>query len=72
MPVTERARRSVPRLLLSRAEAAEALGMSVRNFDRHVRDHVPVAYIGDLRFYPLSGLQAWIDEHAVPPGRRAR
>jgi hypothetical protein len=69
--VTDRVRRRVPRLLLSRQEAAEALGMSPSNFDRHVRDHVAVAYIGGLRLYPLSGLQAWIDEQAVPPGRRS-
>jgi hypothetical protein len=60
----------VPRLALSRAEAAEALGISPSHFDRHVRDHVPCVYVGDVRLFPLSGLQAWLDDQAIKPGRR--
>jgi hypothetical protein len=69
--VSERVRRRVPRLLLSKREAAEAMGMSVSHFERHVQGQVPVVYSGGLRLFPMTGLQAWADEQAVPPGRRA-
>lgn len=68
--MAERVRRRVPRVLLGKQEAAEALGMSVRHFERHVQPDLPVVYSGQLRLFPMSALQAWADEHAVPPGRR--
>jgi hypothetical protein len=61
---------SVPALALPRAAAAAALGISVDHFDRHVRDDLPVVYSGALRLYPVSGLQRWLDEQAVAPGKR--
>jgi hypothetical protein len=66
----ERLRRSVPRVLLSRVEAAEALGMSLAHFERHVQRDLPCVYSGSLRLFPIAALQAWADRHAVPPGRR--
>ena len=62
---------SVPRLAVSRPEAAEALGMSLAHFDRVVRPSVAVVYSGKLRLYPIAELQRWLDAEAVPPGRRA-
>ena len=69
--VAERLRRRVPPVLLKPVEAAEALGMSLRHFDRHVKPDLPVVYSGGLRLYPVSALQAWADEQAIRPGRRA-
>jgi hypothetical protein len=31
---------------------------------------VPCVYVGDVRLFPLSGLQAWLDDQAIKPGRR--
>lgn len=64
-------RRRVPRVLLSKQEAAEAMGMSLRTFERHVQPDVEIVYSGSLRLFPLRGLEAWAQEHAVRPGRRA-
>lgn len=64
-------RASVPRVLLSKPEAAEAMGMSVRHFERHVQDHVPVVYSGSLRLFAVDDLRAWADREAVTPGRSA-
>ncbi len=64
-------RREVPRVALSKAEAAEALGMSVRHFERHVQPEVPVVYSGGLRLFPLESLRDWANRQAQVPGRRA-
>lgn len=57
--------RPVPRMLLSRQEAAEALGMSLRHFQRHVQPHVRCVYSGQLRLYRPSDLQRWADQEAL-------
>jgi hypothetical protein len=67
---TRQLRRSVPNLALQRSEAAAALGMSAEHFDRHVKPHVAVVYSGGLRLYPIAGLQRWLDDEAIKPGRR--
>jgi hypothetical protein len=56
--------RLVPRVLLSRREAAEALGMSLRHFQRHVQPHVRCVYSGQLRLYPLKELERWAEAQA--------
>jgi hypothetical protein len=48
------------RLLLTRAEAASALGISLRHFQRHVQPHLPCVYSGQLRLYPTAELERWI------------
>ena len=63
-------RRAVPRLALNQQEAAEALGISVDHFERHVKSDLPVVYSGSLRLYPISGLQGWLSEHSLRAGRR--
>ena len=67
----ERARRRVPRVLLSKQEAAESLGMSVRHFEKHVQRDLPVVYSGSLRLFPIRALERWADDQSVTPGRRA-
>ena len=53
-----------PRLLLTRKEAAEALGMSLSHFQRHVQPHIPCVYSGQLRLYRPVDLERWAEESA--------
>jgi hypothetical protein len=57
------------RLLLTRREAAQALGMSLSHFQRHVQPWVPCVYSGHLRLYQPSDLERWVADH-VDAGRR--
>jgi len=66
---SKRVRRRVPRLAFNQQEAAEALGISVDHFERHVKADLPVVYSGALRLYPRSALERWLEQHAVG-GRR--
>lgn len=52
---------SAPRLALSRKDAAAALGMSLRHFQRHVQPHLRCIHCGQLRLYPLAELERWTD-----------
>ena len=52
-------------------QAAEALGMSLRHFQRHVQPHLRCVYSGQLRLYPKSELQRWIDENTCEGGQAA-
>jgi hypothetical protein len=54
-----------PRLTLSFAEAATAMGMSVDHFRRHVLPDLRVVRSGRLRLVPLAELDAWIDRTAA-------
>jgi excisionase family DNA binding protein len=55
---------SVPRLLLTRAEAAKALAMSLDSFERHVQHELRVVRRGRLRLFPLAELERWIRDNA--------
>ena len=59
------------KLLLSRGEAASALGISLSHFQRHVQPHLRCVYCGQLRLYRPEDLEAWAEDHAVLPGREA-
>lgn len=59
-----------PRLLLTRREAAEALGMSLSHFQRHVQPHLRCVYSGQLRLYRPRELARWADHAASEPARR--
>jgi excisionase family DNA binding protein len=65
-----RVRRQVPRLAFNQQEAAEALGISVDHFERHVKADLPVVYSGSLRLYPRTALERWLAEHEIRGGRR--
>ena len=67
---SNRVRRQVPRLAFNQQEAAEALGISVDHFERHVKPALPVVYSGSLRLYPRSALERWLETQAIPRGRR--
>lgn len=54
-----------PPLLLTRQQAAAALAMSLRHFERHVQPHLPVVRSGQLRLYRPSDLDRWADRHTT-------
>lgn len=58
------------RLLLTRREAARALGMSLSHFQRHVQGQLPCVYSGQLRLYRPADLELWAERQACTPGRR--
>jgi hypothetical protein len=60
-----------PRLALSRREAAESLGMSLRHFQRHVQPHLRCIYSGQLRLYPIAELERWVQEQSWRNARPA-
>ena len=65
------AAQAVPRMLLTRREAASALGMSLRHFQRHVQPFVPCVYSGQLRLYRPCDLEQWAKDEACGRGRAA-
>ena len=54
----------IPRLALTREEAATALGMSVDSFERHVQPTIRMVRVGRMRLVPLRELDRWLGEHA--------
>lgn len=55
----------VPRLALSKAEAAEALGVSVDFLEEHVMHELRVVRRGRRRLIPITELQRWLDASAA-------
>ena len=54
----------IPRLALTREEAAAAIGMSVDSFERHVQPTLRLVRLGRMRLVPVSEIERWLDEHA--------
>ncbi len=63
---------NVPRVALSRQEAALSLGMSLDSFERHVQPELRLIRRGKLRLIPLVELERWAVENAesIRGGRR--
>jgi excisionase family DNA binding protein len=55
---------SVPRLALSKTEAADALGVSIDFLEQHVLHELRIVRRGRRRLIPLGELQRWIDNNA--------
>ena len=55
---------SVPRLALTRAEAAEALGVGLTTFKTRIAPELRVVREGKVRLYPVSELERWLTERA--------
>jgi excisionase family DNA binding protein len=49
----------VPRVALTRDEAAAALGMSLDTFERYVQPHLRVIRLGRMRLVAMDELQEW-------------
>ena len=54
----------VPWLALTRAEAAEALGISLNSFERHVQPDLRLIRRGRLRVVPVAELARWLEANA--------
>jgi hypothetical protein len=63
---------NVPRVALSRQEAATSLGMSLDSFERHVQPELRLIRRGKLRLVPLAELERWANENAELVFRRPR
>jgi hypothetical protein len=55
----------VPRIVLTREEAAAALGMSLDSFERHVQPDVRMIRKGRLRLIPIGELERWAEQQAT-------
>ena len=64
-PPKRRFMRNAPRLALTKAEAAEALGMSINSFERHVQPELRLVRRGKLRVIPISEIERWLDSNAA-------
>jgi hypothetical protein len=53
----------IPRVALTKAETAAALGVSVDCFDDHVAIEMPFVRCGRLRLYPVKEVQRWLETH---------
>ena len=63
-PPLERSR-EVPRLALSKAEAAESLGVSVDFLEQHVMHELRIVRRGRRRLIPVVELQKWLERSAA-------
>lgn len=64
MAPTSTSTRAVPRVTLTKLEAAEALGISVDSFERHVQPELRLIRRGRMRLVPLRELERWATENA--------
>ena len=55
---------NAPRLALTRAEAARALGMSLDSFERYVQLELRLVRRGKLRLVPVAEIERWLAENA--------
>lgn len=58
------ATRTVPRLALTRAEAAEALGVGITTFKTKIAPELRVVRQGKVRLFPVAELERWLEANA--------
>jgi hypothetical protein len=63
---------NIPRVALSRQEAALSLGMSLDSFERHVQPELRLIRRGKLRLVPLAELERWANDNAKSVFSRPR
>lgn len=56
---------AVPRLALTRAEAAASLGVSSDYFDKHVAPTLPMCRLGRRCLVPVAALEKWLTQNAT-------
>jgi len=54
----------IPRLALTREEAAASIGMGLDSFERHVQPSLRLVRLGRMRLVPISELQRWLEQRA--------
>jgi hypothetical protein len=59
---------SVPRVALTREEAAAALGVSLAHFRRHVQPQLRIIRSGSCRLVAVDELERWARENATLAG----
>jgi len=52
----------VPRVTLTREEAADSLGMSLDSFERYVQPDIRVIRLGRMMLVAVADLEAWAAE----------
>jgi excisionase family DNA binding protein len=57
-------RAAIPRVALTPAEAAAALGVGPDFFDEYVRSEVRIVRRGSKKLIPLAELERWAEENA--------
>jgi len=62
----------VPRLALTREEAAVSIGMSLDSFELYVQPTIRLVRLGRKRLVPVAELERWLDAHADHPLDRVR
>jgi excisionase family DNA binding protein len=55
----------MPRLALTKREAAAALGVSIDSFERHVQPELRVVRRGRLRLFALTEIERWLRENGA-------
>jgi excisionase family DNA binding protein len=55
----------IPRVALTRSEAAQALGVSLSHFERHVQHELRMIRSGSVRLVPVAELLAWAERAAT-------
>jgi hypothetical protein len=55
----------IPRLALTREEAATALGMSLDSFERYIQPTLRMVRLGRMRLVLVDELRRWVDENAA-------
>ena len=60
----------VPRVALTREEAAASLGVSLSHFERHIQPELRLIYSGSTRLVPLRELERWADRAATLAGHQ--
>ena len=63
--------RPIPRIALTREEAAAALGMSLSHFKRHVQPYVRCVHTGARTSFLVKDLEVWMEREATLGGRAA-
>ena len=58
---------AVPRIALTRAEAAQSLGCGLTHFKSEIAPQLRVYRKGKVRLYAVAELQRWIEENAEAP-----
>jgi len=56
---------AVPRLALTRAEAAASIGVSEDFFDRHIAPTLAMCRLGRRCLVPVSALEKWLTQNAT-------
>jgi hypothetical protein len=54
----------IPRLALSREEAAVALSMSLDSFERYIQPSIRMCRLGRMRLVPIAELVRWLEDNA--------